>query len=67
MYSCTRKLQQIKYSLSGWCREYRIAHNIIWDNGGQKCLQAQENLGNDLDLKETKRIKYECFQEAMIR
>lgn len=66
MYSCSRKLQQIKYSLAGWCREFKLTHNIIWDDINQRCLNNQESLESMDDIEESNIRRNEGLQEAVI-
>lgn len=44
MYSCSRKLDNIKKDLFNWSKEYKIANNIIWDEVVKKCSAQHSDL-----------------------
>ncbi|XP_021857652.1 uncharacterized protein [Spinacia oleracea] len=66
MYSCSRKLQQIKYALAGWCREFKMNNNIIWDDVVRKCLKSQQDM-EVTDIEDNSKLRRESFHEAMIK
>lgn len=67
MYNFSRKLQQIKYSLGGWCRQYKLTNNVVWDDVVRKCLHIQQNIASQEDVGIDREGREAGFQEVMVK
>lgn len=66
MFSCSRKLDIVKNESFVWCKEYKIANNVIWDDVVKNCLDKQRGVmeeGNGDELE----FRKDQFDQALVK
>lgn len=67
MYKYSRKMQRVRNSLSHWCREYKTANNVIWDDIMDKCSRIQGEIESEASMKQDWKVREESFDQTLIK
>ncbi|XP_056695114.1 uncharacterized protein [Spinacia oleracea] len=67
MFRWSRKLQQVRYDLLKWCKNFQKDNNIIWDDIIENCDKSQKQIKMDEDMKQAKEIREDGLRSALIK